>query len=280
MRRGPAAVALLAAATYGAATQAAVYQTGFESPTYSTAALSGQDGWTTAVPSGGPWVTGTYSVEPGGVDTASPVTSGQSQSGQYAASVATTKELYANRAITAQTGTVYFGLTIRYDNFDSNDFFSIRLQNSSAGTGDGSALGFILNGGEIRTRIRTSANADSGTFAGQSYSGSAIRIVGRVRAGVNGLGSDYDQISIELSPGATEPVTYDLTQNATATSTGITSLDRFTFRSGSGSGFEVGDVLRFDNLVISDTYASVVPEPASLGALALAVVAGTRRRRQ
>ena len=112
------------------------------------------------------------------------------------------------------------------------------------------------------------ANASFGTSP-VNFNGTATNFLVAKVSKVNGS-STYNQVDLFVNPSsATEPVA-TLTRTAAADAAGeAASVSNFILRT---ARLDAGDLYTVDNLTIGTTYADVVPvpEPASVGLLALA----------
>lgn len=199
------------------------------------------------------------------------VVAGGSQALAILPSGAQIKDNHANRPLPATSATVYFSLLFQASpgtGLTDDDFIQCILnddadQNNAGSLGMRNATGASAGNDGFFARIRNNtADFGSNTLikaaAGQTYF-----LVGQYA--ISGAhGSNYDTMRLWVNPlTLTEP----LLAHATVAIDAVTGqVNYLTFRT---AFMEAGDYFLVDELRIGTTYASVVPEPASIVLFAL-----------
>jgi hypothetical protein len=207
--------------------------------------------------------------------------SGGLQSSRIADAANGTANGLFTRPFAAQNDTVYFS-------------FLYRTNNPSATSEDFVQIGFSdVATGEPKTSVATGSNATGNPppaeffvrvpAAAANSTGSGIPlqedtdylVVGKFSKASGS--SAFNRVDLFLNPTTmTEPGTATVFREAPAGS-GPPTISNFIVRT---ARLDAGDQYFIDNLTIGTTYADVVPEPGSAGALSIAALACLRRRRR
>jgi hypothetical protein len=183
------------------------------------------------------------------------------------------------RAFAQQTGTVYVSLLFRPANggtLESSDLMQFLLDSALGNHRPSVSFGDVVtNGAQLGARVSTGSADTSGTTGSSFTNNTTYFLVAEFsKSGLGANADDYDTARLFVNPTSTSlPVT--ASASATAES-GLTSLSVFDTRT---NALDADDFYQFDELRIGDTYASVVPEPASLGVLAVGGLMLLRRRK-
>ena len=193
----------------------------------------------------------------------------------------------AARQFPTQNNTpVYFSFLYRTNNdqLTSEDFVQVGLSNSA--TGEPSA--------SVGTANNVTGNAPPPVFFVRNPTGAANSVASTIPLEANrtylvvgkvyqtGASTTYNAIDLFLDPTTTTEPAVATAQRIAASGQGPDTVSFFDIRT---ARHDAGDQYFFDNVTIAGTFedavgATVVPEPASVGALALAAVGALARRRR
>jgi len=182
----------------------------------------------------------------------------------------------------SQSGTLYISFLFRVAaGQESSDFMQFALNNDTSIANSGSIGDLSTSDSKLGARIGGS-NGGSTTGSTTNVSGgTTYLLVGRMKKSSSAspgdpTGVNYDRMDLLINPSSlTEPAdgSWSATRVGTAS---ISSIAYFTLRT---AGLDVGDRYQFDELRIGDTFASVVPEPATMTLLGAGLLLLARRRR-
>ena len=190
--------------------------------------------------------------------------------GDQAARVAATAEAAMTRRFAAETGPVYIGMSVRVSDFTSANFIQLICSdgvtgyspnNLSVGIRNAAGAPFFARVGTATTNSTTHGAANDTTYrlvAKFSKDGSA----------------GYNRTDLWVDAAAE---TEAAATSHTGSSTGLSQLTLFSARTYNFSG---GDTLYLDDILVGDSFDSVVPEPACLALLLSAGGVLLRRRRR
>jgi hypothetical protein len=178
----------------------------------------------------------------------------------------------ATRGFATQTGTVYFSVRFRpVSGLEVSDFIHFYIGSSSTSNANSGGFGIIsTETNRLGARVGGTNGGDTTSSSISAVQGESYLLVGKL---MKEASANYNRIHLFVNPvGATEPAVPDANDFASA---GIGSVNRFNIRT---FNLDSGDVYQFDSIRIGTTFSDVIPEPATVGLLALAIPL-TRRRR-
>ncbi len=228
----------------------------------------GGTGWTSAWTASRPYVTAQAMAM-------GPATYGSA--GAQAARIQTTvneseqSELF-HRSFPAQSGTLYLGMRLQLESFETDDFLQFSLSNGSPLTGNASLSFGVRNaaGSPFFARVGNHSNTTNSTLTSANQTDYML-VVKISRDGA----STYNRTDLWVNPSPlAEPATATATHVGPATGLGQVSILNVRIWS-----FEADDAVYFDDIRLGTSYAAVVPEPAGLSLLLLGLPALLRRRR-
>ncbi|MEX2382659.1 MAG: PEP-CTERM sorting domain-containing protein [Opitutales bacterium] len=165
---------------------------------------------------------------------------------------------------TSQSDTVYFALTLKYDGYDSGEFYQFGITNSS---NTDNIAGIRMGGNNaINLRSKGASQSDTGSFA--YTDGQTARLVMSISKDAS---TNYNTLKLWYNPTS---LTEGAPDGTLVNDIGIASVDRIYGRmGGSSANFESTDRLTFDNIIVGNSYADVVviPEPGTLALLGIAL---------
>ena len=183
------------------------------------------------------------------------------------------------RSFAAQTGSpVYFSFLYN-TNSTAEAFLQFGLESGNTAEPNASVgvQGIAGNGGGAEGFFARVPNAGNTTFATSGINANQTYfVVARVSKGTGS--TTYNVVDLFVNPTSLNESTPTLTAT-NAAGTGVSTFDNFVLRT---ARTDAGSIYNFDQLTIGTTYADVVPvpEPASVGLLALAGAGLLARRRR
>jgi len=181
----------------------------------------------------------------------------------------------ARRAFPVQTGTVYLGLLLTTTSLLDDEFFQMYLTDAGGVNVNGGSMGIRNNPGNPLF-VRSDGVAGTTNSSIQGDDGSTFQLVLKITKTGVGHALNYTQSDLYVDQGT------EGTPDATMAGTDSTVDDvlRFALRT---HLFDLNsDYAYLDEIRVATTYAEAlaIPEPATMGLMAVGAVALLRRRRR
>jgi len=204
---------------------------------------------------------------------------------QYAATEGSIQAL-GGRNFPAQSGSLYMSYLFQAaaNSGDSDDFIQFGFDNSTyTGTGapgQNPEVSTLDENTYMRVRSGTSGSVSSGVLTG---TGNTFFVV--MRADKVGASSTYNRVTMYLNPSSTTEALNPSTVSTANSGLDLSTTAQVLFRK---ARLNSGDVYLYDEIRVGDAFGDVivavpVPEPATMGALGVAVCglgAYVRKRRR